>query len=186
MAKHKAEHLFVYVRGNLGNPCGVVNRLVEMGGVITRPFRAVELANPHNIFYIDFHDKNAIKYISDDSIFFDTISGTWSELTPLSLQLEDPISWDDALVRFYEAQSYDGKNPEIYDFGKLIVLRDIYRKGWEPDEESSFYYIANNNGVIDRFKGNAKRRVLSFQTPELRDTFYANFLDLIESVKDLI
>ena len=71
---------------------------------------------------------------------------------------------------------------------KLERLRDCYRNGWKPDWEDdekkfTIYYFKNE---IEKGKSFNVSRFLSFQTRELRDKFFDNFKDLIETAKDLI
>lgn len=71
---------------------------------------------------------------------------------------------------------------------KLEQLRDCYRDGWEPDwedDEKKFiiYYFKNE---IEKGNSFNVSRFLSFQTRELRDKFFDNFKELIETAKDLI
>ena len=71
---------------------------------------------------------------------------------------------------------------------QLIQLRDCYRDGWKPDwsEGSVKYSIVNYNGKIDMKENISNSRLLSFPTPNLRNTFFSNFKDLIETAKELI
>ena len=61
-------------------------------------------------------------------------------------------------------------------------------KPWEPDwnDETSKFTISNKCNKI--FLNNTAwyAEVLSFPTAEMRDTFYENFKDLIESCKELL
>ena len=71
---------------------------------------------------------------------------------------------------------------------KLEQLRDCYRNGWKPDwedDEKKFiiYYCMNE---IEKGNSFNVSRFLSFQTRGLRDKFFDNFKDLIETAKDLI
>ena len=73
---------------------------------------------------------------------------------------------------------------------KLLVCRDAYWKiaGWKPDygKCKSKYYIHAYKGMIDKDRTFQCNRVLAFPTSEMRDTFYENFKDLIESCKELL
>ena len=83
---------------------------------------------------------------------------------------------------------------------KLLICRDAYwkiagdemglGKPWELSIGTPIYYIYYNrtvgtikNDYADDIQGNV---VLSFPTKEMRDAFYENFKELIESVKELL
>jgi hypothetical protein len=72
---------------------------------------------------------------------------------------------------------------------QLIQLRDCYNKGWKPDWTNDrcskftikFYMdtpICETNRTLNR--------VLAFKSAELRDLFFRNFRDLIETAKPLL
>lgn len=71
---------------------------------------------------------------------------------------------------------------------QLLLLREVYRDGWEPDstDESGKYVINFCNGGIDKGCYINLNTVLSFQTAEIRDEFLKNFRDLIEEAKELL
>ena len=89
----------------------------------------------------------------------------------------------------------------IIQFQELIIARDAYwkiageemglDKPWEPDftnndeERYGIYTLANK--VERDFCGVGDvNMILSFPTEEMRDEFYENFKDLIESCKELL
>lgn len=189
--EHKS-HDFIYVRGCPSNPDGVINRLISCGGNTEDSFKAVELGNPHHIFYIDFHEGNAIKYMEDDTMLWESLKNVWSELPPLNVVDKYPESWEEAIDNFYEARNYEDDDntvlrDDLYDLGKLIVLRDLYRKGWTPAKDGSpFWYVGLHNDDLDIRKGNAWQALLSFQSEELANLFLNTFEKSIENVKDYI
>ena len=81
-------------------------------------------------------------------------------------------------------------------FQKLLMCKDAYwkiageemglGKSWEPDENEMVYAIFRTcNGIEKRWlSGNCS--ILEFPTEEMRDAFYENFKELIESVKELL
>ena len=71
---------------------------------------------------------------------------------------------------------------------QLERLRDCYRGGWEPDwsDGEPKYVILNYMGKISPYRAWSISHILSFQQEELRDKFFDNFKDLIETAKDLI
>lgn len=72
---------------------------------------------------------------------------------------------------------------------KLIQLRDCYRCGWKPDFDDvtgskfAIYTSENELTKVEFFTINA---VISFQTREIRDAFFDNFKDLLETAKILL
>ena len=83
---------------------------------------------------------------------------------------------------------------------KLLICRDAYwkiagdemglDKPWEPNFGNCnipYYCIfINNIGDIAKECFHGSRYTLTFPTPEMRDTFYGNFKDLIERCKELL
>lgn len=189
---HTKDHLYVYVLGNPNNPNGVVNRLITLGGTkVDNDISSIDLLNPVNAFYIDFHDNAIIKMMDTNTMMFESLKDIWIEMSPLTLNVDMPTSWKDAVEHYYEAQSYEDNDDNelvssLETLGKLIVLRDIYRKGWIPSDNMPFYYIGCHGDKIDCMKGNAWVRLLSFQDASTRDVFLSTFKDMIEEVKEYI
>ena len=83
----------------------------------------------------------------------------------------------------------------MYAFIKLKVCRDAYwkiageemglGKPWEPTMET-VYCISRNDNVIKCSHRGGNSNILEFPTPEMRDTFYENFKELIERCKELL
>jgi hypothetical protein len=83
-------------------------------------------------------------------------------------------------------------------FIKLLICREAYwkiageelglGKPWEPDWNSldKKHNIYNYRGVITVNFTVVDRCILIFPTKEIRDTFYRNFIDLIEKCKELL
>ena len=83
-------------------------------------------------------------------------------------------------------------------FRELLICRDTYwkiageqmgfGKPWKTDlENEELYCIQNYNNQIVKSKTNtAFNKILIFPTEEMRDTFYENFKELIESCKELL
>lgn len=73
----------------------------------------------------------------------------------------------------------------------LIETRNAYWKvdgNWKPDWKSpgAKYTLFNYRGTVDYGSREFDPCVLAFRTPEIRDKFYKNFRDLVESCKDYI
>ena len=94
----------------------------------------------------------------------------------------------------------------INRFNKLLIYRDAYwkiageemglGKPWKPDWENSEerrYSIVNIEGDINlpektltKWILKVTNKILVFPTEEMRDAFYENFKELIESCKELL
>jgi hypothetical protein len=78
-------------------------------------------------------------------------------------------------------------------FRKLLICRDAYWKiagDWKPEYpfNTARYVIANSRGFVGKVLvyDAVKNYILEFPTEEMRDAFYENFKELIESVKELL
>ena len=72
---------------------------------------------------------------------------------------------------------------------KLKRLRDTYRQGWIPDwkdDSETKYCIEYNEGDLVTDCIYNTQLFLAFQASEIRDKFYTNFKDLIETAKEFI
>ena len=78
---------------------------------------------------------------------------------------------------------------------RLLIYRDAYwklygeemglGKPWKPDG-NPVYALTRNDGYIVDIETGGNDEVLEFPTEEMRDAFYENFKELIESVKELL
>ena len=98
------------------------------------------------------------------------------------------------------------KSPLLEDLQELLICRDAYwkiageemglGKPWEPDWENSEerrYSIVNIEGDINlpektltKWILKVTNKILVFPTEEMRDAFYENFKELIESCKEFL
>ena len=71
---------------------------------------------------------------------------------------------------------------------QLSQLREIYRKGWEPNwkEDSFKYVIEKYSGKVVGASYYQLSLFLAFQSREVRDKFLHNFKDLIETASPLL
>ena len=86
----------------------------------------------------------------------------------------------------------------LVPFQILIICRDAYwkiageelglDKPWKPvwDESENLYTIHTFNGEIRLSETAHRNAILVFPTEEIRDTFYENFKELIETCKELL
>ena len=86
------------------------------------------------------------------------------------------------------------------NFYRLIICRDAYwkiageqmglNKPWEPEYvtliDNNYHTIQTFNGEIVKSGTSHRNAILAFPTVEMRDAFYENFKDLIESCKELL
>ena len=95
--------------------------------------------------------------------------------------------------------TYGYKKDVLHSFQKLLVCRDAYwkiageemglGKSWQPDwtnQELLKYCIANVGGQIKTSERYIVNTILTFPTEEMRNAFYENFKELIESCKELL
>ena len=91
---------------------------------------------------------------------------------------------------------HDEDNLYLYEnFRRLKICRDAYwtiygeesglGKPWEPTMETVYCISRNNNVMKCSYRG-GKSNILEFPTPEMRDTFYENFKELINECKELL
>ena len=100
-------------------------------------------------------------------------------------------------------QSVSGYKGELLtNFQRLLIFRDAYwkiageemglGKPWEPDWNHwdhinrKFYCIYNSKNNIVKNVIYSENKIIAFPTEEMRDVFYDNFKDLIESCKELL
>ena len=74
---------------------------------------------------------------------------------------------------------------------QLLVCRDAYWKiagDWKPNwnTEEGKYTIFTSRDIVVRHKGWSSSYILAFPTEEIRDAFYENFKELIETCKELL
>ena len=77
----------------------------------------------------------------------------------------------------------------LENFRKLLICRDAYWKiAGEENKGNIDYVICNVGGKIisTNIPNSAYNHILIFPTEEMRDAFYENFKELIESVKELL
>lgn len=73
-------------------------------------------------------------------------------------------------------------------FRKLIIFRDYYNKGWQPDWEDDEwkYFIEYYRGKLDVERTCGNGRVLAFKSKEIRDKFLKEQRELLEIAKPLL
>ena len=114
---------------------------------------------------------------------------------PLSTY-EEAVQWlnktsEDMIINDSEGEDvYINKESEeaFKALKKLVILRDFYNEGWEPDweEEDTKYTIFVAKGELDTGDTYIFNRVLSFKDKEVRDRFLRERIDLLEIAKPLL
>ena len=98
-----------------------------------------------------------------------------------------------------DATEYEEQTEDLMDaFIRLKVCRDAYwkiageemglGKPWEPDwnDDTAKYSIYTIKGVLTKAISCYDGAIFAFPTEEMRDAFYENFKELIETVKELL
>ena len=71
---------------------------------------------------------------------------------------------------------------------KIVILRDYYNEGWQPDweDEEEKFSIQVCEGEFHTFESIECQRVVSFKTEEIRDKFLEEQRELLETAKLLL
>lgn len=98
------------------------------------------------------------------------------------------------ILNCFSSSHIDGyKNELLEKLQELIIYRDAYWKlsgDWEPVHQSgkdtTFYAIHRFNNEIIKGQTSHRHSLLEFPNEEMRDAFYENFKELIESCKEFL
>lgn len=130
--------------------------------------------------------KNTIKTLSTSPY---TIQG-FEQKAPAPT-IKDALEW---LRKNDGCDEFDNNYPKkenVFCFEalkKLVILRDYYNEGWQPDwqDDEWKYYIENYRGKLDTDRIHSTSVVLSFKTKEIRDKFLEDQRELLEIAKPLL
>lgn len=107
--------------------------------------------------------------------------------------IENNKSYKPAYVEVNEKEKVFLSKTYFYAFEalrKLIILRDFYNEGWQPDWESSKviwkHSIVCYEGKICKDLSYKISRILTFKTKEIRDKFLEDQKELLETAKPLL
>lgn len=182
-----------YIRGDENDSSKIIPTLVRLGGKINQNFTEEELSDSNNLFYVDYFENNYIKLVNSNTLIGNSILKHWKEINTLYELKELPKTLDEAYENFEGYRDYiDGKNPgldkQMDYFGRIILLREIYRQGWIPMYNDQVYYIKYDlfREDLDIYKGTMTSKVLSFKTEECAREFLNNFRDIIVFVQEFI
>ena len=111
---------------------------------------------------------------------------------------EDAIKWlqennkydvyisDDSKVTYFTRK----ENYSAFEaLRKLVILRDYYNDGWQPDwknDDENKYVILTENDEIKCERNYSYKRVLAFKTSEIRNKFLEEQRELLEIAKPLL
>lgn len=109
---------------------------------------------------------------------------------------EEAVQWlnknsEDMIINDSEGEDvYINKESEeaFKALKKLVILREFYNEGWEPDweEEDVKYTIFVAKGELDTGDTYYFNTVLYFKDSEVRDRFLREQIDLLEIAKPLL
>lgn len=106
--------------------------------------------------------------------------------------VESNSDYNPAYVEVNEKEKMFLSKEDFYAFDalrKLIILREYYNRGWKPnweDDDESKYVILTENDVIAGTRNYSYKRVLVFETTEIRDRFLEEQKELLEIAKPLL
>ena len=90
-------------------------------------------------------------------------------------------------------KNYGYKGGLVESFQKLLICRDTYWKlagNWKPDwkdtSKPKYVILSQEGDIILRSEVFIRTCILAFPTIEMRDEFYNNFKELIETCKEII
>ena len=110
------------------------------------------------------------------------------------------FNWDNPFSITKDTHPYIKNLDNLMEgFCKLRICRDAYwkiageemelGKSWEPDwntPNKTYYTIIIKGNEIYKSQAHKFNEIFAFPTEEMRDAFYENFEELIESVKELL
>ena len=201
----------VFIRGNKERGSEVIKMLKALGGVNSLCLTGTD---DNILYYINTY--NNIDHALLESKVGILIQEYFKELHLPEPNKELPNTWEEWVEQNKKIYSeyYMAADSEVYNIKegerninsdsnllskekdakailaliKLKRLRDTYRQDWIPNWETT-----DDKYSIEYFKDNLKTRsihhsnkFLTFQTSEIRDKFYTNFKDLIETAKEFI
>ena len=157
--------------------------IIESDNLRLVPHKDYEIKHDGDNFYLVKKKKEYPKTYEECAEVLDVCSGETLQYGDLTLSND------------YEFNLYT----LLENFRKLLICRDAYwkiageemglGKPWEPDwknDEQFKYIITCRRGCIIKDTYTAKDVILVFPTVEMRDAFYENFKEEINSCKELL
>lgn len=127
--------------------------------------------------------KGAINTLSSSDYSIDFKGFEQKEPVPTFEEAEDWVKRE-----FAKGNIFLMSKDVLEAFRKLIILRDYYNEGWQPDwkDEEKKFSIEIYEGEFDTFESIECQRVFSFKTEEKRDKFLEDQRELLEIAKPLL
>ena len=128
--------------------------------------------------------KNTIKTLSTSPY---TIQG-FEQKAPAPT-VKDALEW---LRKNDGCDEFDNNYPKkenVFCFEalrKLVILRDYYNEGWQPEYYSYVNIITTRNGTLVKDCLMGDSRILHFKSVEIRNKFFEEQKELLENAKPLL
>lgn len=105
--------------------------------------------------------------------------------------VEDNSDYNTIYIDVNEEKEIFLSEKDFYAFDalrKLIILREYYNKGWKPNwgDDERKYVIFIEDNIITGARNYSYKRVLVFETAEIRDKFLEEQKELLEIAKPLL
>lgn len=176
--------------------------------------RYISIGSICNYIIVDFEDETALFY-TFEGLMYD-LENNYKHLIPtlsvkpysvdmqgfsqedidLPATVENAMDWLKSKGNVFYAEIDYSKEPyvseEMYKAFEalkcLVVLRDYYNKGWQPDwNECSTKYCIEQEGLdISAINHIFNSKVMAFKTTEIRDKFLEEQRELLEIAKPLL
>ena len=176
--------------------------------------RYISIGSICNYIIVDFEDETALFY-TFEGVMYD-LENNYKHLIPtlsvkpysvdmqgfsqedidLPATVENTMDWLKSKGNVFYAEIDYSKEPyvseEMYKAFEalkcLVVLRDYYNKGWQPDwNECSTKYCIEQEGLdISAINHIFNSKVMAFKTTEIRDKFLEEQRELLEIAKPLL
>nr|DAP89642.1 MAG TPA: hypothetical protein [Caudoviricetes sp.] len=157
------DSVFYTEKGNMINFCAGIN--CETSTLSTEPYKVELQGFEQKAPVPTFED--AIKWLQENNKY------------------DVSISDDSTVTYFTKKENYSA----FEALRKLVILRDYYNEGWEPDWEDGDEYkycIKNFGNELYTIDLDYSARVMTFKTPEIRDKFLEEQRELLEIAKPLL
>lgn len=189
----------LYFVNNMTKYCGKEATIIE----VINDFYHIDLDNKYwkwsDYMFEENMEERTIKVSLDKAREWYKVGGDLKEVALQAYsekELKDkfPKTWRDCcdLIDCWDYVTNNsvpkGLGNSVDAFRKLLICREIYRRGWKPDwtDYSHKYGITYLNGKVNKEIIMHSAHVLSFKSAEVRNEFLKNYRDLIEQAKDLI
>ena len=176
--------------------------------------RYISIGSICNYIIVNFEDETALFY-TFEGVMYD-LENNYKHLIPtlsvkpysvdmqgfsqedidLPATVENAMDWLKSKGNVFYAEIDYSKEPyvseEMYKAFEalkcLVVLRDYYNKGWQPDwNECSTKYCIEQEGLdISAINHIFNSKVMAFKTTEIRDKFLEEQRELLEIAKPLL